>query len=71
MRKNKISAEKLGKTALTVLFSIISIVYILPVIAVALNSFKLNTFVKTHTFDPFIGGAYPFVYVDGGVVYRP
>ena len=40
MRKNKISAEKLGKTALTVLFSIISIVYILPVIAVALNSFK-------------------------------
>ncbi|MBQ2319609.1 MAG: carbohydrate ABC transporter permease [Clostridia bacterium] len=51
MRKNKISAEKLGKTALTVLFSIISIVYILPVIAVALNSFKLNTFVKTHTFE--------------------
>ena len=51
MSKNKVSKQGLGKTALTILFSIISVVYILPVIAVALNSFKLNTFVKTHTFD--------------------
>ena len=40
-----------GKTALTVLFSAISIIYIMPVLAVLLNSFKLNTFVKTNTFD--------------------
>ena len=56
--------------------SIISIVYVLPVLAVVLNSFKLNTFVKTDTFalptaesfahfDNFIKGMtfgnYPFV----------
>lgn len=40
-----------GKTVLTVLFSAISIIYIMPVLAVLLNSFKLNTFVKTNTFD--------------------
>ena len=51
MSKNKVSKQGLGKTALTILFSIISVVYILPVLAVVLNSFKLNTFVKTHTFD--------------------
>jgi len=33
-----------------VLMSIISIIYVLPVVAVAVNSFKLNTFVKTDTF---------------------
>ena len=51
MSKNKVSKQGLGKTALTILFSIISVVYILPVLAVVLNSFKLNTFVKTHTFE--------------------
>ena len=51
MSKNKVSKQGLGKTALTILFSIISVVYILPVLAVVLKSFKLNTFVKTHTFD--------------------
>ena len=51
MRMNKILGKNRGKTALTVLFSVISIVYILPVLAVVLNSFKLNTFVKTNTFD--------------------
>ncbi len=47
----RILAKNRGKTLLTVLFSAISVIYILPVVAVVLNSFKLNTFVKTNTFD--------------------
>ena len=47
----RILAKNRGKTLLTVLFSVISVIYILPVVAVVLNSFKLNTFVKTNTFD--------------------
>jgi raffinose/stachyose/melibiose transport system permease protein len=39
-----------GKTILTIIMSLISVVYVLPVFAVVLNSFKLNTFVKTDTF---------------------
>lgn len=35
---------------LTVVFSVISVVYVFPVFMVLLNSFKLNTFVKTDTF---------------------
>ena len=35
---------------LTVVFSVISVVYVIPVFMVLLNSFKLNTFVKTDTF---------------------
>lgn len=37
-------------TILTVVFSVISVVYVIPVFMVLLNSFKLNTFVKTDTF---------------------
>lgn len=47
----RILAKNRGKTLLTVFFSAISVIYILPVVAVVLNSFKLNTFVKTNTFD--------------------
>lgn len=50
MKNQTLSGAKLGKTLLTVLMSVISIVYVLPVLAVVLNSFKLNTFVKTETF---------------------
>ena len=39
-----------GKTILTILFAVISIVYVMPVIMVFINSFKVNTFVKTDTF---------------------
>ena len=42
--------EKNIKTALTVLFGVIAVIYVLPVFLVAMNSFKLNTFVKTDTF---------------------
>ena len=76
MKKHTLSAEKLGKTILTVLMSVISIIYVLPVVSVLINSFKENTFVKTDTFgwptaesfakfDNFINGMtfgnYPFV----------
>ena len=37
-------------TILTVILAVICIIYVLPVLIVAMNSFKLNTFVKTHTF---------------------
>ncbi len=51
MSTKKLNGNTRGKTALTVFFTAISVVYILPVLAVVLNSFKLNTFVKTNTFD--------------------
>ena len=50
MKNQTLSGAKLGKTLLTVLMSVISIVYVMPVLAVVINSFKLNTFVKTETF---------------------
>ena len=45
-----LSAEKRRKTVLTVFFAVICVIYVLPVLAVVINSFKLNTFVKTDTF---------------------
>ncbi|MBR3610371.1 MAG: carbohydrate ABC transporter permease [Oscillospiraceae bacterium] len=48
--KDSFKREKLGKTLTTILFTIISIAYVFPVAMVVLNSFKLNTFVKTETF---------------------
>lgn len=38
------------KTILSVILAVVSIVYVLPVLAVVLNSFKQNTYVKTDTF---------------------
>ncbi len=35
---------------MTVLFTVICVIYVLPIITVVLNSFKLNTYVKTETF---------------------
>ena len=45
-----LSGEKISKMILTIVFTVISIIYVLPVFFVALNSFKVNTFVKTDTF---------------------
>ncbi|MDE7233300.1 MAG: carbohydrate ABC transporter permease [Lachnospiraceae bacterium] len=42
--------KKNTKTILTVILTVISIVYVLPVLAVVINSFKQNTYVKTDTF---------------------
>ncbi len=45
----KVSRKKSG-ISLTIVFSIISLVYVFPVLAVLVNSFKSNTYVKTDTF---------------------
>ena len=45
-----LSAERRRKTILSVVLAFICILYILPVLAVVVNSFKLNTYVKTDTF---------------------
>lgn len=50
MNKKIVSAADRRKTILSVILAIISIVYVLPVLAVVINSFKLNTYVKTDTF---------------------
>ncbi len=42
--------SKAASTSLTVVFSILSVVYILPIFIVLMNSFKENSFVKTETF---------------------
>ena len=39
-----------GKAVLSAFFAVICVVYVIPVFMVLLNSFKLNTFVKTATF---------------------
>lgn len=48
--KGTLSKERQGKTILTAVLAVISVIYVLPVFMVLLNSFKLNTFVKTDTF---------------------
>ncbi len=45
MRKRNI-----GRTILTIFLALVSIVYILPIVTVVINSFKINTYVKTETF---------------------
>ena len=52
--------KRIGSAILTAVFSVISVIYVLPVVAVIINSFKANTFVKTDTFalpnaDTFVG----------------
>ena len=50
MRNGTLSGLQRRQTALTVIFSVICVIYVLPVLAVAINSFKVNTYVKTDTF---------------------
>ena len=49
--KNTLTAERRRKTILSVVLAVICVIYVLPVIAVVINSFKLNTYVKTDTFS--------------------
>ena len=49
--KNTLQRKNYGNTLLMVLFIIVSIAYLFPVFMVLVNSFKLNTFVKTETFS--------------------
>ncbi len=48
--KKTLSAEARRKTVLSAALAVICVIYVLPVVAVVINSFKLNTFVKTDTF---------------------
>ncbi len=76
MKQETMAAEKRRKSILSVVLTVICIIYCLPVVSVAINSFKLNTYVKTETFalptqESFAGfdnyikgmtfGNYPFV----------
>lgn len=48
--KNSLKTERIGKKIISVFFALLSVVYVFPVFMVLLNSFKLNTYVKTETF---------------------
>lgn len=67
---------KIGKMLLTIVFSIISIIYLIPIFEVLINSFKANAYVNSETFalpneESFVGwanyikgmtfGNYPFL----------
>ena len=47
---NTLHKKKYGKTLLSIFFAIVCVLYVLPVVMVAINSFKLNTVVETETF---------------------
>ena len=49
-KEQSLKAERRNKMILSVVLSVICIIYVLPVLAVLINSFKLNTYVKTETF---------------------
>ena len=48
--KKTLSAEARRKTILSTVLAVICVIYVLPVVAVVINSFKENTYVKTDTF---------------------
>ena len=50
MKNSALSKEKRAKRALTIFFAVLCVFYVMPVLLVLLNSFKVNTFVKTDTF---------------------
>ena len=50
MNAKTLSAETRRKAILSTVLAVICVIYVLPVVAVVINSFKLNTFVKTDTF---------------------
>ena len=76
MKSNGLSTQRRLRMILSIVLGIICVIYVLPVVTVVINSFKLNTYVKTDTFalptgemfagwDNFIKGmtfgSYPFV----------
>jgi len=44
------SAEQRRKTVLSIVLGVICVIYVLPVLTVVINSFKVNTYVKTDAF---------------------
>lgn len=49
-KQQTLAAERRNKTILSVVLGVICVIYVLPVLTVVINSFKLNTYVKTDTF---------------------
>ena len=49
-KQQTLAAERRNKTILSVVLGVICVIYVLPVLTVVINSFKVNTFVKTDTF---------------------
>lgn len=49
-KEQTLAAERRTKTTLSVTLAIICVAWVLPMVAVVINSFKKNTFVKTETF---------------------
>lgn len=49
-KEQTLAAERRRKTILSAVLAVICVIYVLPVVAVVVNSFKKNTFVKTETF---------------------
>lgn len=49
-RQSTLASERRTKTTLTIVFAVIAFIYVLPVLIVFMNSFKVNSFVKTATF---------------------
>ena len=47
---NLLSVKSLVTLLLTVVFTIISVIYLMPVLLVLINSLKANAFVNTETF---------------------
>ena len=50
MNRSVFRNSKKSKTFLTILFAVISIIYILPIVIVLINSFKANAYINTETF---------------------
>lgn len=48
--EKSLSSENRRKTILSIILAVVCVFYVLPVFEVAMNSFKLNTYVKTDTF---------------------
>ena len=49
-KQQSLASERRVKTVLSVVLGIICVIYVLPVLTVVINSFKVNTYVKTDTF---------------------
>ena len=49
-KQESLSAERRRKMTMSIVLAAICIIYVLPVLAVVINSFKVNTYVKTDTF---------------------
>ena len=50
MKQQTLTSELRSKRILSIVLGVICIIYVLPVLAVVINSFKINTYVKTDTF---------------------